>query len=70
MRWWPMYPIDANVRFQEHMLFMDELGEPFDLGHLSRYALPYDNVSESGEPVSEWAVPREDLARFLGRPIH
>jgi hypothetical protein len=65
MRWWPMYPIDANVRFQEHMLFMDDIGEPFDLGHLNRYALPYESETEDGQRVSEWAVPREDLVAFL-----
>ena len=69
LRWWPMYPIDANVRFHEALLFLNELGEPFDLQHVSRYALPYENESEDG-PVSEWAVDREDLARFLGRPAH
>ena len=68
LRWWPMYPMDANVRFHEALLFVDELGEPFDLRHLSRYALPYENESEDG-PVSEWAVDRADLARFLGRRL-
>ena len=37
MRWWPMYPMDANVRFHEQLLFLDQLGEPFDLGRLNQY---------------------------------
>ena len=70
MRWRPMYPMDANIRFNEQLLFLDQLGEPFDLSRLNHYALPYESETEDGDPISEWSVDREDLARFLGRTIN
>ena len=59
MRWWTMYPMDVNVRFDEALLFLDQLGELFDLDHLSRYVQPYRSETEDGERTSEWAVDRE-----------
>ena len=53
-RVWAAYPQGSEVIFQEQILFLDELEESFNPQHPHLNSLPYESVSEDGEPISEW----------------
>jgi hypothetical protein len=66
IRWWPMYRRGPAVVFHEHLLIIEDLpgGLPIDLFE----AVPsYASTTDEGEPISEWRLPVDALADYLGR---
>ncbi|MGH1344916.1 MAG: hypothetical protein ACRBN8_25375 [Nannocystales bacterium] len=61
---WPCYRVQDMVFFQHHVLFLDELEEPFD--PLSPHdSLPTrEAVTEDGETISQWVTNITELRRF------
>lgn len=61
---WPCYRVGETVAFQQHILFLDELTEPF--APLSPHAhLPRREAeTEDGERISEWSTSTTALRSF------
>ena len=59
IRSWVCYPIGDELIFQEHIIFLDDLGEPFDLKSPHKHVGPYENFSEDGERISEWRTEKD-----------
>lgn len=56
IRAWVCYPIDEELVFQEHIIFLDNLSEPFNETDPHKHILPYERVDEDGEEISEWCT--------------
>ena len=68
--WWVMYLIGDSVHIQNHVLFLDELEQPFDEFNLYRFIPKRETHTEEGEPISEWVIKVTDLqACFDSLPI-
>jgi hypothetical protein len=67
LMWWPLYREKNSVYFQNHMLFYDQLEEPFSVER------PWDSVRErrtvnpEGKRISEWVMHIDSLSEFLQR---
>ena len=66
--WWPIYRLGDVVYFQNHVLFLDEIGADFDPQNPYRFVRDRETVSEDGSPVSEWSAPISSLIQFLEIP--
>jgi hypothetical protein len=63
--WWPMYRLEGDVvAVQNHILFLEELSEPFDPGDPYRFIHARETVDEDGDRISEWQTTLTDLAEF------
>ncbi|MBT2151757.1 hypothetical protein KKI34_08020 [Pseudoalteromonas tetraodonis] len=56
IRSWACYPIECELVFQEQILFLEELQQPFNINEPHFNALPYESVTEEGEKISEWRL--------------
>jgi len=63
--WWPMYRIGDTVKFQNHILFLNELKTPFDPTDPYRFVPERMIINNDGEKISEWSASMSDLERFL-----
>ena len=61
--WWVMYLIGENVHIQNHVLFLDELKQPFDEHDIYKFIPARETHTEEGEPISEWVVNLRDIER-------
>ena len=67
IKWWPAYRFGGEIRFHNQLLLMADLHGPFDLSEVYRHIGPYEQLTEDGEQISEWAVPVRELEDFLRR---
>ena len=51
---WVAYPINDELVFQEHILFLNELIKPFNPLHPHALIQGYENKTEDDELISEW----------------
>lgn len=63
--WWPAYRDGSEVVFQNGVLFLDELAEPFEPSRCDDFVPPRQRTTEDGEPISEWRAPVADIRTFL-----
>lgn len=63
--WWPLYRLGDTVRFQNHILFFNELQTPFDPNDPFRFVPERLTVNNDGEKISEWSASISDLESFL-----
>lgn len=63
--WWVLYREGAEVIFQQQILFLEELEEPFDPERPERSIRPRTTASDDGGEVSEWRVSVEAIREFL-----
>jgi hypothetical protein len=54
IRTWVCYPIDGQLVFQEVIVFLDEIGGPFDLSNPHKHVPKRETVTEDGDSISEW----------------
>jgi hypothetical protein len=66
--WWPMYAIGDSIHLQNQILFLNDLGEPFDEAEPYRFVRERETISEDGQPISEWTVSLSDIETFLRLP--
>jgi hypothetical protein len=63
--WWPLYRDGGNVYVQNHILFFNQLSQPFSPER------PWDSVRDrrvvngDGRTISEWTTTVEDIRDFL-----
>jgi hypothetical protein len=63
--WWPIYREDESVFIQNHLFFLGEAQEPFNLYN------PYKSVKErvtingEGQKISEWMVSINEISDFF-----
>ena len=62
---WPMYPVDNMIAIQNHLLFMDDLSEPFDPSDPYRFVRPREILSDEGGRISEWLTTFEEMRAWL-----
>ena len=63
--WWPMYRVGQTVQFQNHILFLKELGTPFDPNDPFCFIPERMIINSDGEKISEWSASIADLECFL-----
>lgn len=63
--WWPMYREGNRIIFQNQILFLTELEQPFRLEEYVAFVPRRETINEDGDKISEWAVPLADLKGFL-----
>ena len=66
--WWILYRIDGHVYIQNHVLFLDDLKEPFDEREFYKSIPEREVVTEEGDSISEWVIKLEDVENFLSHP--
>ena len=54
IRSWACYPIEGELAFQEHLLFLDEIEGDFNLEQPHRNVQAYEAITEDGDEISEW----------------
>jgi hypothetical protein len=62
---WPIYRFGSEVIFQNRLLMLDQLDEPFLFSGLYDFVLPYRTTSEDGAPLSPWKIPVRAIQEFL-----
>ncbi len=65
IRWWPLYLIGDNVHFQEQILFIPDLEQPFDETDLYKFVQQRETDSEDGGKLSEWTLKLKAIEDFL-----
>jgi hypothetical protein len=68
-RCWAIYnseKITGEVIFQEHLLFLDELHEPFNEWCPEKSVSARETKTEDGFAISEWAIDQSQLLAWLG----
>ena len=63
--WWPIYRLGNTVRFQNHILFLNEIEGSFDPHDPFRFVPQRMIINSDGEKISEWSVSIADLECFL-----
>lgn len=53
-RAWVCYPIGNELVFHEQILFLDQLDSEIDPDEPHIHVMPYTNISEEGDSISEW----------------
>lgn len=64
---WVMYLVGNDVFIQNHVLFMEDLKEPFDERKFAMYVPDRETVNEDGDAISEWRVSVEDIREALAK---
>ena len=64
LEWWPLYRLGDTVHVQNHLLFYDQLTEPFSLANAAKFIRDRQTVNEDGLAISEWTVAFSDLEDF------
>jgi len=62
--WWPMYLVEDRVFFQSHLLFYNQLNEPFSIENALSFVRDRKTASPEGEKISEWSVHRSEVEAF------
>jgi len=66
--WWPMWRIDCEIIFQNHLFFFAQHqveGSHIDIEFLYGFIGKRDSFDDDGRPISEWTVPVSDVEIFL-----
>lgn len=64
---WPLYRgSDSEVFVHNHLIFLDELNEPFEISKLADY-IGEREADINEEPASEWETSTKDLANWLSK---
>jgi hypothetical protein len=63
--WWVMYLVDEIVYVQNHVLFLDELGQPFNENKLYQFIPTRETQTEEGDAISEWCLDINDVEQCV-----
>lgn len=64
LEWWPMYVRDCTVFIQDHLLFYDQLAEPFSVQNAFSFLRDRQTTNEHGKKISEWKVELFEVEAF------
>lgn len=64
LEWWPMYRVGGRVFLQDHLLFYDQLTEPFSLQNAFSFVRGRQTTDEDGRSISEWSVSLSEVQQF------
>lgn len=64
---WPIFKQGKFLLFQNRLIFPGEIELPISDTVLSSFIGKYKSESENDEHISEWQVPIESVASFLGK---
>ncbi len=67
IEWWPIYGRRGSILVQNHLLFLADLKEEFDIDDPFRFVPDHSAVSEDGERISEWIVSLDAVRKFIAR---
>lgn len=68
--WWPIYKVNKTLHFQNQILFMADLKEPFCLDNPFAHIPERETHTDIGEPISEWSVPIENVIEFINNEFY
>jgi hypothetical protein len=63
--WWPIYRVDDTLYFQNQCLLLKNLKSTFDCRMPYRHVGKRTSVNPSGDRISEWSLPIEEVRKFL-----
>jgi len=63
--WWVMYAVGDDVFIQNHVLFIEDLKEPFNESNFAKYVPVRETVNEEGDTISEWKVNFNEIHEAL-----
>lgn len=63
--WWPIYRENESVFIQNHLFFLDEAPEPFDLYNPYKFVKERVTINEDGQKISEWTVSMDEISDFV-----
>jgi hypothetical protein len=64
LEWWPMYKVGDTVYLQNHLLFYNQLPEPFSIERPFVYLRDRETTNQDGRPISEWIVRLSEIEQF------
>jgi hypothetical protein len=64
LEWWPMYVVRETVFFQNHLLFYDQLSQPFSIHDPYASLRDRRTINEDGDHISEWSVSFSEIEKF------
>lgn len=64
---WVLYYVGEFAHVQNHVVFLDEVGDGFDVSDVNSYVGPREVEDEDGDKISEWIVPLSDVFAFKDR---
>ncbi|WP_157015978.1 hypothetical protein [Pseudomonas batumici] len=62
---WVLYYVGSKVYVQNSIVFLDEVGEKFDVSDPNSYVGPREKIDEDGNEISEWEVSLDDVVSFF-----
>jgi hypothetical protein len=62
--WWPMYLVQDRVFLQNHLLFYNQLKEPFSIGNALSFVRDRETTGPEDEKISEWSVHLSEVEAF------
>jgi hypothetical protein len=63
--WWPLYSNGEIVYVHNQLKFYEHLDADFDESKLYEYIDERTTVTEDGDQISEWHMPKEWIRKFL-----
>jgi hypothetical protein len=62
--WWPMYVVGNTVFVQNHLLFYEQLREPFAVANAPSFVRERQTLNDEGQKISEWSVSLSEVEAF------
>lgn len=66
---WSAWRADDRVYVQERLFKIEELAGPFEPDRAEKYVGARTEVSEEGNPISQWQVSLSDIAAYIQRRL-
>jgi hypothetical protein len=66
---WLIYRFGSEAIFQNRLMMLDQVDEPFLFGRLYDMVSPYSAVSEEGTTLSQWKVSIRAIQEFLDTEV-
>jgi hypothetical protein len=63
--WWVVYIEGDWAHIQNHIFFLNELSEPFQVDKIYSYIQKREIYNEDGNKISEWKIRIEEIESFI-----
>jgi hypothetical protein len=68
--WWPIYRVDDILYFQNQVLFLADLADPFNPDDPYKHIPSRKTRTEEGNRISEWSLSVDEVKCFLVKSEH
>jgi len=66
---WVLYMRDGKIKVQNELVFMDQVPNTFSMYNLKAAITPYSNMTDEGQPISEWETSLPALVECRARLV-